>query len=60
MLISQMMILFKRIAIVLWFVAILAFAGEMDYQDAAFENDFYIQKVCSGEVYDYKQINPRC
>lgn len=54
------MIHFKRVTIGLYFIAILAIAGEMDYQDAVFEHEFYIQKVCSGEISDHKQIKPEC
>ena len=52
--------IFKRVAIGIYFIAILAIAGEMDYQDAIFEHEFYIQKVCSGEISDHKQIKPEC
>jgi len=51
---------FKRAAIILYFICILGFAGEMDYRDAVFEHEFYIQKVCEGRIIDYKKINPEC
>ena len=56
----MMILVFRRVAIGIYFIAILAIAGEMDYQDTVFEHEFYIQKVCSGEILDHKQIEPEC
>ena len=51
---------FKHVAVGIYFVTILGIAGAMDYQDEIYEHNFYIEAVCSGEVYDHKQLNPEC
>jgi len=55
-----MMLAFKPILAVIYLITILGIAGAMDYQDMINEHDFYIEAVCSGEVYDHKQLNPEC
>ena len=56
----MMMLAFKPILAVIYLITILGIAGAMDYQDMINEHDFYIEAVCSGEVYDHKQLNPEC
>lgn len=51
---------FKHIAVGIYFFIILGVAGAMDYQDMIYEHELYIEAVCSGEVYDHKQLNPEC
>jgi len=51
---------FKPVLIGIYFFIILGIAGAMDYQDEIYEHNFYIEAVCSGEVYDHKQLNPEC
>ena len=55
-----MILPFKHIAVGIYFFIILGVAGAMDYQDVIYEHELYIEAVCSGEVYDYKQLNPEC
>jgi len=55
-----MTLVFKHIAVGTYLFIILGIAGAMDFQDMINEQEFYIEAVCSGEVYDHKQLNPEC
>lgn len=51
---------FKPVLIGIYFITILGIAGAMDYQDEINDHNYYVAAVCSGEIFDHKQLNPEC
>jgi len=51
---------FNPVLIGIYFITILGIAGAMDYQDEINDHNYYVAAVCSGEIFDHKQLNPEC
>jgi hypothetical protein len=51
---------FKIAVAALYGILVLGLVGTIDYQDEIIEGQIYVNKVCRGEMIDYKKIQPEC